>query len=331
VTEIVQQGDLDQMIDPRGSRVQRDAAAETAHLQQARQQVNEGIVPSLIGHPHASVSEQMEMLRLRMEVLKAEERLLETQRLQQESLRQAAAQSVALAAGTATDQWEPGLILMATPVDPNKTERKKPDTVSRPESSVTPSSSGQPVPKGKPVPEPQPGPLGKIPQKKKGSTEIAPERQSPLEKAFGLCNAPATFQRLMEKVLAGLQWEFAVLYIDDIVVFGFSVAIQLDRLETVLDSLRRAGLKCTLLKPKVEFLGHVVSAQGVEPDPKKIPAVVDWEPPMDISQLWSFVGLCTYYRRFVLGFSDVCNPSTASQRGGCHGTWGPNNRRRSMP
>ena len=72
----------------------------------------------------------------------------------------------------------------------------------------------------------------------------------------------------MEKVLAGLQWEIAVLYIDDVVVFGSSVQQHLDRLETLFARLRKAGLKlkpakCALLKRKVEFLGHIVSAQGV--------------------------------------------------------------------
>jgi len=130
---------------------------------------------------------------------------------------------------------------------------------------------------------------------------------------FGLCNAPATFQRLMEKVLAGLQWQIAVLYIDDIVVFGSSVAEHLERLETIFSRLRKAGLKlkpskCTLLKRKVDFLGHTVSARGVEADPTKISKVKDWPQPKNVSEVRSFIGLCAYYRRFVKGFSDVCKP-----------------------
>ena len=130
---------------------------------------------------------------------------------------------------------------------------------------------------------------------------------------FGLCNAPATFQRLMEKVLAGLQWQIAVLYIDDIIVFGSSVAEHLDRLEILFDRLRKAGLKlkpskCTLLKRKVDFLGHTVSANGVEADPAKISKVRDWPQPKDVSEVRSFIGLCAYYRRFVKGFSDLCKP-----------------------
>ncbi len=130
---------------------------------------------------------------------------------------------------------------------------------------------------------------------------------------FGLCNAPATFQRLMEKVLADLQWEIAVLYIDDIVVFGSFVEEHLDRLETLFDRLRKAGLKlkpskCALLKKKVEFLGHTVSASGVGADPAKIEKVQNRPQPQDVSEVRSFIRLCAYYRRFVHGFSDICKP-----------------------
>ena len=130
---------------------------------------------------------------------------------------------------------------------------------------------------------------------------------------FGLCNAPATFQRLMEKVLAGLQWEIAVLYIDDIVVFGSSVPEHLERLEVIFGRLRQAGLKlkpskCALLRRKVEFLGHIVSADGVEADPAKIEKVQNWPQPQNLHEVRAFIGLCAYYRRFVRGFGDVCKP-----------------------
>ena len=96
---------------------------------------------------------------------------------------------------------------------------------------------------------------------------------------FGLCNAPATFQRLMEKILLGLQWTIAVLYIDDIIVFSATIEEHLIRLGHVLSRLLAAGmklkpLKCRFFRRRLPFLGHVVSAQGVEVDPQKVAKVV---------------------------------------------------------
>ena len=93
--------------------------------------------------------------------------------------------------------------------------------------------------------------------------------------SFGLCNAPATFERLMEKVLSGLPWEVCLLYLDDIIVHGREFTEAIERLRTVLQRLRDAGLKlspkkCILLQKSVPFLGHVVSNHGVSTDPKRL-------------------------------------------------------------
>ena len=130
---------------------------------------------------------------------------------------------------------------------------------------------------------------------------------------FGLCNAPGTFQRLMEQVLQGLQWEIAVLYIDDVVVFSSTLDQHLERLAQVFDRFRAAGLKlkpskCSLLQKKVEFLGHVVSEEGVAVDPSKVAKIQAWPQPQCVRDVRSFVGLCAYYRRFVPEFSTVCKP-----------------------
>jgi len=130
---------------------------------------------------------------------------------------------------------------------------------------------------------------------------------------FGLTGAPATFERLMERVLLGLQWQIAVLYIDDIVVFASDFFTHLDRLDQVLARLRTAGLnlkpgKCHLLKHRVEFLGHIVSSQGVEVDPGKVNKVLSWPVPKNLTQVRSFVGLCAYYRRFIPNFSTLAKP-----------------------
>ena len=145
---------------------------------------------------------------------------------------------------------------------------------------------------------------------------------------FGLCNAPATFQRLMEQVLQGLQWEIAVLYIDDIIVFANTVEENLERMSRVFDRLRTAGLKlkpakCELLRRRVPFLGHIVSAQGVEVDPSKIDRIVDWPTPTSLTQLRSFVGLCAYYRRYVPDFSNICKPLFILTQKGQPFVWGP--------
>ena len=96
-------------------------------------------------------------------------------------------------------------------------------------------------------------------------------------------------------VLAELQWQIAVLYIDNIVVFGSTVEEHLDRLEILFGRLCKAGLKlklskCTLMKRKVDFLGHVVSARGAEADQKKIMKIIDWPQPTSKTEVRSFIG-----------------------------------------
>ena len=106
--------------------------------------------------------------------------------------------------------------------------------------------------------------------------------------AFGLCNAPSTFQRLMEFVLAGLQWQGCLVYLDDVIVFGRDFEEHPVQLREVFERFRQAGLKlksskCFLLRRKVPFLGHVISADGVSTDPDKIRAVEQWPTPSNVS------------------------------------------------
>ena len=101
---------------------------------------------------------------------------------------------------------------------------------------------------------------------------------------FGLCNAPATFERLMSQVMRGLHWKRCLVYIDDILVFGNDFESALHNLELVLDRVAEYGLqlkstKCNLFRTSVPFLGHIVGRAGLECDPSKLSAVVNWIPP----------------------------------------------------
>ena len=136
---------------------------------------------------------------------------------------------------------------------------------------------------------------------------------------FGLCNAPATFQRLMETVLAGLARDKCLVYLDDILVIGSSFEEHLANLRQVFSRLQKAGLKlkpakCKLLQREVEFLGHVVSNHGIQADPKKVAAVTEFPKPTDLRALRAFLGLTSYYRRFVPCFSSVASPLYALTR-----------------
>ena len=130
---------------------------------------------------------------------------------------------------------------------------------------------------------------------------------------FGLCNAPATFQRLMQRCLGNQLTESALVYLDDVVIFSPDFATHLHHLETAFQSLARYGLKlrpekCQFLQKEVKFLGHVVSGHGVSPDPEKVAAVQEWNTPTTAKQVHSFLGFVGYYRRFIKDFSKIAKP-----------------------
>ena len=130
---------------------------------------------------------------------------------------------------------------------------------------------------------------------------------------FGLCNAPGTFQRLMERIFGDQSFQSLLLYLDDIVIFSSSFDQHLQRLDLVLSRLKEHNLKlklqkCHFFQPEVKYLGHVISASGVATDPSKISAVAEWARPTTCTELQSFLGFASYYRRFVAGFAKYAAP-----------------------
>ena len=133
---------------------------------------------------------------------------------------------------------------------------------------------------------------------------------------FGLCNAPATFERLMDQVLQGLRWSRCLVYLDDIISFGTTFEDALDNLTLIFEHLRTYGLqlkstKCHLFQTSVPFLGHVVGRRGLECDPKKIEDVKSWPVPDCLKSVRQFMGFVGYYRRFIPSFADLTDTLVA--------------------
>ncbi len=131
----------------------------------------------------------------------------------------------------------------------------------------------------------------------------------------GLCNAPATFEQLMELVLSGLNWKICPIYLDDMIVYGGNFYDALNRLKTVWQRIREANLKlkpskCCFMSDGVPFLGHYVSCEGVEVDPVKTAAVQDWQTPHTVKDVTAFLGLASYYWRYIPNFSFASTPLT---------------------
>jgi hypothetical protein len=131
--------------------------------------------------------------------------------------------------------------------------------------------------------------------------------------SFGLTNALAYFMYMMNKVFMEYLNKFVVVFIDDILVFSKTNEEHAKHLRLVLQKLREHKLyakrsKCEFWLKEISFLGHVVSNSGIAMDPSKVKDVLNWKPPTNVSEIRSFLGLASYYRRFIEGFSKLAKP-----------------------
>jgi hypothetical protein len=134
-----------------------------------------------------------------------------------------------------------------------------------------------------------------------------------LRMAFGLANAPATFQRTMDVLLSGLTWRSCLVYIDDILVFSCNLDEHLKDLREVLLRLKESNFsiklsKCRFAKKEAEYLGHVINEAGVMPHPSKTQAVKEFKTPSNLTDVRSFMGIVNYYHRFIQNLGMVAEP-----------------------
>jgi hypothetical protein len=144
--------------------------------------------------------------------------------------------------------------------------------------------------------------------------------------SFGLTNAPTYFMYLMNSVFMSELDKFVVVFIDDILVYSKSEDEHIKHLHTILQRLRDHRLyaklsKCDFWLWEIKFLGHTISQVGIAVDHEKVQEVMDWKPPTTVWQIWSFLGLAGYYRRFIPDFSRTAKPMTELLKKGVKFDW----------
>jgi hypothetical protein len=150
--------------------------------------------------------------------------------------------------------------------------------------------------------------------------------------SFGLTNAPAAFMDLMNRVCRPMLDRYVIVFIDDILVYSRSKEEHAGHLREVFETLRKEKLyakfsKCAFWLREVQFLGHIVNERGIQVDPSKITAIVEWVPPKNPTEVRSFLGLAGYYRRFIQNFSSIAVPLTRLTRKKEKFEWGPEQER----
>ena len=130
---------------------------------------------------------------------------------------------------------------------------------------------------------------------------------------FGLTNTPATFQGLMELCLSDLHLNWCIIYLDDVIIFSRTPEEYIAWLEAVFKKISDAGLKlkpskCEFFKKQIHYLGHIVSNNGIETDPKMIEAIVNWPSPHTVHEVRKCLGFTNYYRKFMYKYVQIARP-----------------------
>lgn len=145
---------------------------------------------------------------------------------------------------------------------------------------------------------------------------------------FGLTSAPSAFQKMMNTVLAGLNWIQCMVYLDDILIFSSDFDQHLSTIDKVCSRLEGAGLKmklkkCEWARSELNYLGHVINSKGKMPDPKQISAIKEIAPPQCVKDIESFLGKVGYYHKFVKDFSHLAQPLNKLKKKNAVWEWGP--------
>lgn len=130
---------------------------------------------------------------------------------------------------------------------------------------------------------------------------------------FGLCNAPATFQTVMNNILSPFIDKFALVYLDDVIIYSKTKEEHEEHICKIMKILQKFKLivskkKCHWFQTSLLFLGHIVDGNGIKTNPDKIEKIMNWPVPTNITQVRGFLNLCTYYKRFIQGFSTIASP-----------------------